>query len=153
MPTTVNEVSGNPRTMVTGFLSDNHLVFPNVQTCVAVIGLGGPGAQLMGVHMTIGEKNPSQAFRHLFDDKFSGCTKLFLVGGISIGGWTNASLRAAVGTRINNVVYSDTSEWIDKSNASGGVTVNAVGAGSDVAVSVVKGDGQAAKSINSFSKL
>jgi len=148
--TSVDEVRGNYR-LVADFHTDNHLVFPNVQTCLATV--GKMGAELTGVHMTIGERNPSQDFRKFFDYKFANCTAIYLIGGVRIAPWTKAQMKAAVGKTKAKVFYYDASGWVNLAMANGGVTVDARVNGAEAVFSMTKADGSAAQSIQGMSKL
>ena len=157
MAAVINEVQNNPN-LVAGFYRDIDFTFPNVQSCVAAIGVGP--ANLHGVHLTIGEKNPSDAFRTFFDHYFSDCRMIYLVGGITTGGWSNTQLRRAVGvsrlSRRQKVRKYDTSDWVDLHAPPGvipGVTICTVLAGGTTIISATKGDGSAAKSVNVLERL
>ena len=50
MPTTVTEIRGSMRNIEV----DTELIFPNVQTCLAVVALCG--TQLVGAHVTLGDR-------------------------------------------------------------------------------------------------
>lgn len=52
MPTIVHELRGS----MSNLERDTELIFPNIQTCVAVIGVTAGGV-LGGAHMTIGDRN------------------------------------------------------------------------------------------------
>ena len=79
---TVNEFNPNNRAQETKVREDQALEFPNVQTCLAVV--GKKGDTLVGVHLTIATKNhPTELAPYL--EKFSGCPAIFVLGGFKVG--------------------------------------------------------------------
>lgn len=79
---------------------DHRLWFPNVQTCVAFIAQV-PGAQVAGAHLTIHARSNPEEHGDELTTAFEGCTEVFVIGGISIGNWTDGHLRACCRGLIN----------------------------------------------------
>ena len=118
----VVEFLPNKNKIVTG----NHLKFPNVQSCVALIAQV-PNAQVAGAHLTIATRNNPKELGKELTTAFKGCTEVFVIGGISSGNWSKQNLRKCCSgikrfTQVPIRKY-DTSEHIDHNQPAGGVDI------------------------------
>ena len=77
MATRVYELTGSFNNIQT----DTHLIFPNVQTCVAVV--GASGGILVGVHATIGDKSRMRGIGERIARLCPGTPTIYVVGPVS----------------------------------------------------------------------
>jgi hypothetical protein len=98
------------------------LVFPNVQSCVALIAQV-PNGQVAGAHLTIGTRIRPDELGDDLTTAFEGCTEVRVIGGISSGKWSNQDLRACCGGLNVQIRKYDTSKHIDLSQSTGGVNI------------------------------
>ena len=77
MATDVYELTGSMRNIEV----DDELIFPNVQTCLALVAVCG--GQLVGVHMTIGDRRRTSDVARELTGRFGNPSDLYVVGPIS----------------------------------------------------------------------
>ena len=85
MATKVLEIRGSMKNIEI----DTELIFPNVQTCLAVVALVGP--QLVGAHVTLGDRPRLAAVANELRTRFGIPTELYVVGPIHSGGYNVSS--------------------------------------------------------------
>ena len=85
MPTTVYEITGSMRHIEV----DTELIFPNVQTCLAVVAVCG--GQLVGAHVTLGDRARLAAVAAELKRRFGAPNQLYVVGPIHSGGYNVSS--------------------------------------------------------------
>jgi hypothetical protein len=85
MPTTVREITGLMRNIEV----DTELIFPNVQTCLAVVALCG--TQLVGAHVTLGDRERLAKVAAELTSRFGSPNELYVVGPIHSGGYNVSS--------------------------------------------------------------
>ena len=85
MPTTVSEIRGS----MVNIEVDNELIFPNVQTCLAVVALCG--AQLVGAHITLGDRGRLAKVAAEMQRRFGIPNQLYVIGPIHSGGYNVSS--------------------------------------------------------------
>ncbi len=76
--------------------ADTELVFPNVQTCVALVLVCG--GQLVGVHLTLGDRERLSKVARLVLGRYGTPSDLYVIGPI-LGGGYNVSGLANFGGR------------------------------------------------------
>ncbi len=77
MPTLVYELTGS----FNNIQVDTHLIFPNVLTCVAIVGVGG--GTMVGVHATIGDKARMRGIGERMGRRCPGTPDIYVVGPVS----------------------------------------------------------------------
>lgn len=77
MPTNVYELTG----AFNNIQVDTDLLFPNVLTCVAIIGVGG--GNLVGVHATVGDKARMHAIGQRIAHRCPGTPAIYVVGPVT----------------------------------------------------------------------
>ena len=85
MPTTVTEIRGSMRNIEV----DTELIFPNVQTCLAVVALCG--TQLVGAHVTLGDRTRLATVANELRTRFGVPNEIYVVGPIHSGGYNVSS--------------------------------------------------------------
>ncbi len=77
MATNVYELTGS----FNNIQVDTDLIFPNVLSCVAIIGVSG--GNLVGVHGTIGDKARMRAIGQRISQRCPGTPEIYVVGPVS----------------------------------------------------------------------
>ena len=85
MPTTVTEIRGSMHNIEV----DTELIFPNVQTCLAVVALCGP--KMVGAHITLGDRKRLAKVAKELISRFGAPNELYVVGPIHSGGYNVSS--------------------------------------------------------------
>jgi hypothetical protein len=85
MAKTVLEIRGS----MSNIEVDTELIFPNVQTCLAVVGLCG--TQLVGVHVTLGDRGRLGVVAAELQKRFGNPSDIYVVGPIHSGGYNVSS--------------------------------------------------------------
>jgi len=85
MPTTVREITGLMRHIEV----DTELIFPNVQTCLAVVALCG--TQMVGAHVTLGDRERLAKVAAELTRRFGAPNQIYVVGPIHSGGYNVSS--------------------------------------------------------------
>jgi hypothetical protein len=83
MATTVHELTGS----MSNIARDSELIFPNIQTCVAVVAFGG-GGLLVGAHMTIADRSRVEQVAVRVRAKCSSNPREIFVVGPSLATWS-----------------------------------------------------------------
>lgn len=85
MPTNVYEITGRMGNIGV----DTELIFPNVQTCLAVV--AQYGAQLVGVHITLADRARLVKVAAEVQQRYGAPNELYVIGPIHSGGYNVSS--------------------------------------------------------------